>query len=203
MVDSKNTNTEQRILEAAQLEFSEKGLNGARMQGIADRAGINKALLHYYYRSKDKLFSVVFKVVFKALIPRIGKIINQDLDLFEKIRLFTCEYINLIQSMPHIPIFVLHELSTNPKRLSEMLSEAHFDTSGIQQQIKREIELGKIREITFESLIINTVSLCVFPIVAKPIARTILFDRDTKAYDQFLEKRKSDVADFIINSIQL
>ena len=82
-------NTEDKIVNAAEAEFIERGYSGARMQAIADKAGINKALLHYYFRSKEKLFEVIFKLAIKMLIPKfIGIITSPETDFFDKIRYF-------------------------------------------------------------------------------------------------------------------
>ena len=80
MTTNKDTNTEQSILEAAKIVFIKKGMEGARMQEIADEAGINKAMLHYYYRSKDKLFEAVFKETFLKLVPNLIEIVKTDIN---------------------------------------------------------------------------------------------------------------------------
>jgi AcrR family transcriptional regulator len=96
----KNQNTETRILEAAKEIFIKKG-------------GINKSLLHYYYRSKDKLFEAVFKIAIITFAPKLFKNINKDLPFFSKIELFVEDYISLIKKNPHIPGFIIHELGRN------------------------------------------------------------------------------------------
>jgi AcrR family transcriptional regulator len=202
MVNEKNSNTEEKILEAAMLEFSEKGMAGARMQEIANRAGINKALLHYYYRSKDKLFAMVFQIVFKAIAPKFTTILQGDSDIFAKIRAFVYEYITLISSMPHIPVFILHELSSNPDRLSEMVLGVNINFDDLKKQVEAEIDAGRIKPIAVEDLLINILSLCIFPIVAKPIIKPVLMGNDSSAYNQMIERRKIQAAEFIINAIK-
>jgi len=203
MVNEKNSSTEQKILEAAMLEFIEKGMAGARMQEIANQAGINKALLHYYYRSKDKLFAVVFSLVLKSIAPKITSIFEDESDLFEKIRRFVSEYITLIQSNPHIPVFVLHELSSNPARLSESLLGVKINFDYFKKQINDEVKAGRIRPIEPDELLINILSLCVFPIIAQPIIRPLLFEGNSAEYNQMIERRKTQAAEFIINAIKI
>ena len=77
--------TEKTILEAAKKVFLDKGFDGARMQEIADEAGINKALLHYYFRSKDKLFDAIFEEAFKQFLPNISDIMVSDISIEEKV----------------------------------------------------------------------------------------------------------------------
>lgn len=203
MVNEKNSSTEQKILEAAMLEFIEKGLAGARMQEIANRAGINKALLHYYYRSKDKLFAMVFGLVFKTIVPKLTQILQAESDFYEKIRVFVSQYISLIQANPHIPVFVLHELSGNPARLSELFLGVNVNFDRFKQQISEEVEKGNIRPIEPEELIINILSLCVFPIIARPIIQPMFYADDRNAYNQMIDSRKKQTADFILNAIKI
>src|SRR3954454_20198668 len=110
----KDQSTEERILAAAQKVFLAKGMDGARMQDIADEAGINKALLHYYFRSKDKLFEQIFLDVASALLPRIFAILESDRGLFEKIENFCDEYISQLIETPYVPIFILNEINRQP-----------------------------------------------------------------------------------------
>ena len=93
MTKTKDTTTEATILNAAKSIFQRKGMDGARMQEIANEAGINKALLHYYYRSKQLLFEAVFKNAFKLLAPQLKKVLNSDDSLNDKIKNFTKNYI--------------------------------------------------------------------------------------------------------------
>ncbi len=175
------------------------------MQAIAEKAGINKALLHYYFRSKQKLFEVVFKTVIKLLLPKLFKVFEDNsLDFNEKLRRFIDSYITMIMKNPHIPVFIIHELSTNKtSSLKAAFAELNLDLSPIKNLITQEVEKGNIRDIKPEHLIINIIALCVFPVAASPIGTQILFNGDKKAYGNFLKERKQQVADFVINSIKL
>src|ERR1044072_5809634 len=103
--------TEEKIVTAAKKVFLAKGLAGARMQDIADEAGINKALVHYYFRNKEKLFEVIFTEAALKLFPKINIIFESDGTLFEKIRLFVAEYITVMSENPYLPMFVLNEIN--------------------------------------------------------------------------------------------
>jgi hypothetical protein len=143
-------------------------------------------------------------MLFRSIIPRVEEILNKEIDLFEKIRIFVETYINLIQSSPQIPMFIMHELSSNPKRLSQMVALAglNVEKSPLKKQLDELIASGKIRPIEIEQLMINILSLCIFPIVAKPISMTVLYNGDEKAYQQMIEMRKKSVAEFVINAIK-
>lgn len=78
-------------------------MDGARMQEIADEAKINKAMLHYYFRSKQLLFEAVFKTAFSLLAPQLNAILNDDSSIEDKIRNFTRNYISFMSKHPYIP----------------------------------------------------------------------------------------------------
>ena len=113
----KELKTENRIVEAAKAVFIKKGMDGARMQEIANEAGINKALLHYYFRTKDKLFEKVFSIAFKEVFTDIYEAIYGITDFEEFLESFIRNYILFIKQRPFIPSFVIHELNRNPDRI--------------------------------------------------------------------------------------
>jgi len=203
MENVNHTNTEEKILAAAEQEFIEKGRDGARMQHIADNAGINKSLLHYYYRSKDKLFEMIFITAFKFVIPKISNIISGDFTLEEKVRKFTSEYISFINKRPNIPMFIMHELSTGGENLRKIVDSFNIDFSVLESQLTEEIEQGNIRSIKVDELLINTISLCIFPIIARPMITSLFYSGDGEEYKNMMELRKTQVAEFIINSIKI
>jgi TetR/AcrR family transcriptional regulator len=196
-------NTEEKILEAAKAVFIEKGNDGTRMQEIADRAGINKSLLHYYYRSKEKLFGAVFKFAFAQFAPRIFSVINREDDFFSLIRSFVGVYIDIISKNPFIPLFILGEINKkNTGVFVNVIKSSGINPKMFRERVRQEIENGNIREIDPNQLIINTIGLCVFPFIGRPLLQVILFDDNKKEFDHFLESRKKEVADFVINSIK-
>src|ERR1700730_16933908 len=111
----KDENTEERILTAAKKVFLKEGMAGARMQDIADEAGINKAMLHYYFRSKDKLFEKIFSELSRSFFPKLIMIFESDEGLFTKIQMFVTEYIDQMKQTPYLPIFVLNEVNRQPE----------------------------------------------------------------------------------------
>ncbi len=190
-------NTEERILEAARLVFIEKGFDGARMQEIADKANINKAMLHYYYRTKDKLFKRVFEDAFKSFVPRMGTILLSDNDILEKIRLFISNYIDLLIEHPFLPLFIMKEVSRNPKIIENIIPFKFSEAIEVFQVfIDDEFAKGKIKKVNVIHLIINIVSLCIFPFVAQPMLTT-LFDIESEEYKLLMIDRKNEVFNII------
>ena len=199
----KAENTETEILIAAKEIFQQKGMAGARMQEIADKAKINKALLHYYYRSKQLLFEAVFKSAFSLLAPQLNKVLNDDTDLFEKIRKFTESYISFVIKNPYLPNFVIQELNKNPEFVLKLQSEKHFPSiEKFRLQVSDAIKQGIIRPIEPEQLFINIISLNIFPFIGQPLLMALV-NVDKDSYGKIIENRKTEVADFIINSIKI
>ena len=202
MAKAKDENTEGQILEAAKNVFQSKGMDGARMQEIADKAGINKAMLHYYYRSKQLLFEAVFKNAFSLLAPQLNTILNDDSSIEEKIRNFTSNYISFIIKHPYLPNFIIQELNRNPEFVLKLKEDKRFpNLKKFKKQIENDVKNGLIKPISAEQLFINILALNIFPFVAKPLVMAFT-NTDDKAYKRLMEDRKTEVTNFIINSIK-
>jgi AcrR family transcriptional regulator len=195
--------TEKKILEAAKEVFVEYGFDGASMQKIADRAGINKALLHYYFRSKDKLFEATFKEVFVSIVPPLMNTAKENIPIEDKIRLFVDKYIGTLRDNPLVPIFILHELNRNPENLPKLVMESGINPMFFFNSIVEEQKKGKLRPFPPRHLMINMLALSIFPFVAKPIIKGIFFENDEKAFANFLDERKEVVTDFILKAIKM
>ena len=195
-------NTETLILDTARQVFVEKGFDGARMQEIADEAGINKALLHYYYRSKQKLFEAIFDESFQKIIPRVLEFMESSMPLADKIESFINSYIDLLITEPHLPSFVLHELNRNPYRIGNMILKSGINPKLIKEQLAKQMSKEDYTKIDPLELVVNMISLCIFPFVARPILQTVLFDKDSEKYKQFINSRKQEVTRFILNALE-
>lgn len=198
-----NKDTEQKILESARNVFIQKGLAGARMQDIADQAGVNKALLHYYFTSKDKLFNIVFEQEFGNFFSSLAQVIASDQPLFEKIKKVVALDIEKLSQFPDMPIFVLNEVSRNPEVILSRLQNIPVEmVLGLfQQQINAEVERGNIRPIAAGQLLVNIQSLCVFPFLARPMLRGLM-KMNEEEFKVMIQLRKNEVAEFIINGIK-
>jgi AcrR family transcriptional regulator len=178
-------------------------MDGTRMQEIADKAKINKALLHYYYRSKQLLFEAVFKSAFSLLAPQLNKVLNDESDLFEKITKFTENYISFVIKHPYLPNFVIQELNRNPEFLLKLRAEKNFPSiDKFKLQVSDAITEGVIKPISAEQLFINIISLNIFPFIGEPLLMALV-NVDKDSYNKILENRKTEVASFIINSIKI
>jgi TetR/AcrR family transcriptional regulator len=195
--------TEEKILTAAKLVFVRKGMAGARMQDIADEAGINKALLHYYFRSKEKLFEVIFMEAANKLFPKINEVFNSDQPLFEKIGSFCEQYINVVMENPYLPLFVLNEINRDPEYFLEKVwaGNAKPKPAKFLEQIEREVKKGTIKRVSPLHLLINLISMTIFPFVAKPMLQKNL-GLDELQFRAVMEQRKKEIPKFIIDSIK-
>jgi len=203
MTKTKDTTTESAILKAAKRIFQRKGMTGARMQEIADEAGINKAMLHYYYRSKQLLFEAVFKKAFSLLAPQLNEVMNSDDSICDKIKNFTHNYISFVIKHPYLPNFIIQELNRNPEFVKNIMTEKHFPTiEKFRNQVNVKVAEGVMKPIKAEQLFINIMALNIFPFIAAPLLKGFVRANDAE-YKQLMEERKTEVADFIINSIKI
>jgi len=199
----KDQSTEQQILEVAKKVFVRKGMAGARMQDIADEAGINKALLHYYFRNKEKLFEVIFMQAAEKLFPRINAIFDADQPLFEKIESFCDEYISVVMENPYLPLFVLNEINQYPEYFLQKVwaGKSKPNPAKFLEQIEKEVKRGTIKRISPLHLLMNLISMTIFPFVSKPMFQKNL-GLDELQFRTVMEQRKKEIPKFIIDAIK-
>ena len=199
----KNISAEEKILAAAHKVFTTKGMNGARMQDIADEAGINKALLHYYFKDKDKLFETIFVVEAQRFFPKITMIFQSDAPLFEKIENFVSEYIDEMQENPYLPWFVINEMNRDPEKFMDKVwgKENLPKPAKFLEQIEKEVKAGRIKNISPIHLFMNMISMTIFPFLGKPMFVRNLRLSD-KQFNEIIEQRKKEIPKFIIDSIK-
>ncbi len=202
MNEIKKDNTEEKILVAAQKVFIEKGMDGARMQEIANEAGINKALLHYYFRTKQKLFEAIFKMVFRNILPNLMEMVHSDLPIEQKLERFIEQYIEMLWKNPFVPTFILKEMNRDPQFLASTIKGSGIKPKEIIVMFEREMEAGNIRRMDPRDLLVNVLALSIFPIAAKPLLSIIFFDSNSAEYSAFISNRKKTVKAFILNSIK-
>ena len=187
--------TEAVILAAAEKEFLDKGYSMTRMTEIAHLAGVNHALLHYYYRSKDKLFATVFEKKMQELVFSFLSVITQDLTLKEKIRAGVEAHFDVVAQNPQLPFFVVNEFLTNAERvktirpiLVPIIKELY---NSFEMDLQKAIEAKQIRPITSANLIYDIVTLNICSFVVKPLASQLL-DLSEEEYQSFIAQRKEE-----------
>jgi TetR/AcrR family transcriptional regulator len=195
--------TEEKIFEAATDVFLDKGMDGARMQDIATHAGINKALLHYYYRTKDQLFNAVFEMIAKKMLKKFAPVFDENLTLEEKIRFFFHEHIKFMQENPRLPAFVLNEINRNPQRITQIIKNIEFDEIGkkLFDQHKEELKKYNITIETLPQIMTSIAAISVFPFAAKGLIEAILGKLGSD-FDTYIENRKEFAPEFVINALK-
>jgi AcrR family transcriptional regulator len=194
--------TEEKIFESATEVFIMKGMDGARMQDIANHAGINKALLHYYYRTKDHLFNAVFEKIAGQMFKKFAPVLDENLSLEEKIRFFFREHISFLQRNPRLPSFLLNELNRNPERIKKLIQSIDINKlwATLEKQHKEELIKYNITRETIPQLMTSIAALSVFPFAAKAIISGIM-EKLGYDFNEYIEVRKKYAADFVIKAI--
>ena len=187
MDSEKDISTEEKILISASKVFTEKGFSGTRTRDIAEEAGINLALLNYYFRSKEKLFEQVMKVKIVLLFGKIIPIITSEkISIEEKIDLVSEKYFEILSKNPNLPLFVLSEIQKKPSNITSLIP--------VDQFLKTSVLLKQIREkkpdLNPLHFIFNFLSMTAFPYIGKPILKNfnILSDEE---FQKFVAERRT------------
>jgi TetR/AcrR family transcriptional regulator len=206
----KSADTEAKILEAARSVFIRRGTAGARMQEIAAEAGVNQALLHYYFRSKDQLGAAVFGHMASRLFPALLQVLAGDAPLDAKIDQIVAIYHENLANNPFLPSYVLSELQYHPERIEQVLGKIGGGDPRqviapvflrLNEQIKAEVAAGRMRPITAREFVVNLVSLCIFPFAARPMLAMML-GLDEKSFPTFIAERQRTLAAFYRNALR-
>lgn len=178
--------TEEKILEAASEVFTEKGFSGTRTRDIAEKAGINLALLNYYFRSKEKLFEQVMKIKVVLLFGKIFPILsNEKTSLEEKIDLASEKYFEILSKNPNLPLFVISEIQKKNSNITKIIPvNKIFENSVIIKQIKE-----KRPEINPLHYLVNFLAMTIFPFLAKPVFNAFELTNEAE-YHQFISERR-------------
>ena len=195
-------NTGQLILEAARTVFIKKGLEGARMQEIADEAGINKALLHYYFRSKEKLFNHIFENALSGIFDVINESIHQEGDVIVFIETFVDHYLTILQKNPFIPNFIFNEINSHPERISQFSEKIRLNIPGFKHMVEENIAQKKVCVVSPEHLLIDMLGMCVFPFIGRPLLEKVFFDNHPAGIENFLYERKQHIISFFKTALQ-
>lgn len=195
---------QKRIFDAAKEVFTQKGYAAASMREIAEKADVNKGLLHYYKWNKRKLFLQVFEEAFRIFALRANEIFESDRSIREKIEVFVEQYMDLLLANPHLPAFVISELNQHPEEFVQhvMRQSRRPDPSNFLLQLQLAGESGQIRPVHPFHFFLHLLSMCVFPFLARPMIQGLL-KIDEATYDQLMARRKAEVISFVNHSIGL
>jgi TetR/AcrR family transcriptional regulator len=207
---SRDGDTEQRILDAAHAVFLRRGTAGARMQEIAKEADANSALLHYYFRSKERLAEAVFQRAAMQLMPAVIRILGSDAELEAKVEQVVDVELRQLQKTPYLPGYILSELTHHPERVRQLFSMVTGLTPTeigrrvfkvLGAQINARVKAGRMHPIAPEQFAINLLALCVFPFAARPMVMA-LAGLDQAGFNQFIERRRRELAPFFLRALR-
>ncbi|MCH5242071.1 MAG: TetR/AcrR family transcriptional regulator [Muribaculaceae bacterium] len=200
-------NTEQKIIEAAEQEFLIKGFDGARTTSIAAKAGVTHAMFHYYFRTKEKIFEKIISQKLELLTGLILDSISlENISLEEKLKRIIDSHIDFVSENPELPGFLVREIFNNQERFG--ILKVRFETfvplliHNLQRELDKGYEEGKYRKTDARMLLIDIISLNIFPYMAAPMINAILsgYMNDKKA---FKELRKKENLETIMRKIKV
>ena len=191
-------NSEERIKAAARKVFHQKGYAGTRTRDIAEEAGVNHAMVNYYFRSKEKLFQVVMIETMTYFFQGISTILNEEkTSLEQKIEQVVANYIDLLLEEPELPTFVFNEVRTNPEPFIENspIYKA-LQNSVLARQYAEAVARGEVSEPNLIQMVLNVISLVIFPFIAQPIL-IALNKMDNEQYKTLMLERKKLIPQWV------
>lgn len=180
--------TEEKIVSAAEKVFLEKGFSGARTRDIAEEAGINLALLNYYFRSKENLFKIVITKKMQSFFGLVSRIIADDsIADKDKLSKLVNKYTDLLLTEPDLPIFLLNEMKQNPDYLSKTLHLKDMVTGNVLTFIQK-LTHSDSQELSIH-ILLSFLGMTIFPFIARFPFQNLLEISDDD-YKKILEERK-------------
>lgn len=187
--------TETKILAAAEIIFLRDGYAGSRMQDIADTAGINKAMLHYYFRNKDKLFEQIFEKNKNILFPLFKEILEGDYSFIETINFMIEKYYEVLKVNPFIPLFIMNAVN-DPQKASFLDKLPYQLIRKLAEKYIADFSKGIVKQVNPFQFIISVLGMCFFPFMAKPIIKKAIVGSGFE-FDNLMEQRVSELKSYV------
>ncbi len=202
-IPAKDQNTEQLILNAARRVFTNKGFAAARMEDIAAEAGMNRALLHYYFRSKEKMFDMIFEENLQLFYGNFLAVLQQDVPFKDKIAMLVSTEIDTLLEHPEIPLFIVQEIARKPEQLKDKMKtiRIHRFVEEFGRQLTEETQRGNIRKVDPRQFFMSFMGMCIFPFIAKPMLKVVMQQKDSE-FARLMEERKKEVTRTLLLSLE-
>ena len=180
------------------------------MQEIAREAGVNPALLHYYFRSKERLADAVFQRAATQLLPNLVRILASDADLEAKVAQVVELELTRLSATPYLPGYVISELTHHPQRIQQLFASVigmapaevgAMVRARLGAQIDDRVRAGRMQPIDAEQFIVNLLALCIFPFAAKPMLMALL-GLDEQGFTAFIDRRRQELAPFFVRAVR-
>jgi AcrR family transcriptional regulator len=202
--------TERRILDAAHAVFVRRGTAGARMQEIAAEAGVNQALLHYYFRSKEQLAQAAFARAASEFLPAIVEVMASGAELEEKVVRVVALELDQLLRVPYLPGYIIGEVTHRPERARQLIVAMAGESADdirprlfgtLKAQIDARVAAGTMRPIAPHTFMVNLMSLCIFPFAARPMLMAIA-GLDERGFAQFIARRREELPAFFLGGLR-
>jgi TetR/AcrR family transcriptional regulator len=195
--------TRERILDAAHAVFLRKGTAGSRTQEIADEAGVNKALVHYYFGTKETLADAIFERSMGTLTPLIfGIIADENRSIEQKVRDIVKAQIDFHSAHPYVAGYMISEMHAEPQRMATLMAKRGGPPLDvIRRQLREAAKAGTMRAISAEQFVVNMMGLLIFPFALRP-GLSVLLKLDPPRWAAFMEERKRLLPDLILAGLR-
>lgn len=191
--------TEKLIKEKAKVLFFQKGFLNATTQEIADEAGVNRALIHYYFRSREQMLDLLLDETMVEKKERVRNILTSDLPFREKIARYISMIVDHGLTYPYLDNFIISETARRPDKVRNFCAKDKVKSSDlIREQLEEEVKKKRISPISAEHFMVNLAAMCNYPLLAKSVLQAIHGMTDT-AYRKFLIERKRIIYRTIFN----
>ncbi|GAB4046512.1 TetR/AcrR family transcriptional regulator [Spirosoma litoris] len=197
-MEQQGQDTEQKIKTAARKVFLEQGYEGAKIRQIAREAGVNLAMVNYYFRSKDQLFRSIYQDIFREFMGRMAILLNEETPLEVKIWKIVDRYTDFIMENQQLPLLILAEQrKEGPKFMKELNVKSFINDSYLKKQLQEEAKKGLIRAIDPLQVILTIMGNIIFPIMAQSIV-CYVGDMEETSFRQLMETRKQIIPGMIM-----
>lgn len=201
MSDEKCSNLKERIIEVAKSLFMEKGYSDTSMSEIAEKVGINRPGLHYYFRTKDKMFNAVFGMIVMSVAPKFQNIILQkDLPIATRVEKVIDVYYQMLQKNPYLPLFILREMNRDINFLFNAfrsLDVANF-FEGLKTSLQEEMANGKLKQVPLRIVFFTFYSALIFPFISRNLISLEMLN-ENETFEELLVEWKPYIVKQMVN----
>lgn len=189
---NESDNTEQKIIKAAKSLFIEKGFAETSMSDIAAKVGINRPGLHYYFRTKDKMFEAVFGDIVSSIVPKVFDIlVRQDQSISSRIEEIVNAYYSLFRANPRLPMFIIREMNRDSAFLIKTAARLNVPEklSVVVNSLQEEMDSGKLKQVPLRFLFYNLYGLLMMPFLTQDMANAIFLE-ENETFEEMSDKWK-------------
>ncbi|MBQ8336121.1 MAG: TetR/AcrR family transcriptional regulator [Bacteroidaceae bacterium] len=194
-------NIEKKIIEAAKRAFLKKGYSDTNMAEIAEEVGLTRPAMHYYFRTKERLFKAALGELIHILLPKLRGYITSDATLREKVTNIVSTYTELLKETPEIPLFIIKEINRDVNNMLSIASDTFIIESAgmLKAAIQQEIAAGHIKNVPIMDIVYTMYGLMAFPVLARPLGNAI-FDTDI-TNEEFRQRWKNNIIEQMVHML--